>query len=272
MLQIRKTVEHQGMTVRSLVLRHGDAVSGHGRLVHTPAGDWFDPPLPVDAIGYAGGPPAPQPSVFAIPVEGADFEQVRARYERDGCIEGYATIGGYWLDDRIQITHQDIAIAERDGWPPQWSEPPCPAPPGGWPNVDSYSHNLAFDIGGLQDSGAAVSVVTFRPSEEQAVLVVAATDIGVVETHLRPQLGDALCVVSSRWTKQQLDEAQRHLTRMSDPWQLYAWGPRVDEQAQSTMHAALVRVTDEIADWVEMQPEGLVTPTPCLAPRRRDTA
>ena len=262
-------MDHWLMTVRSLVLGRSDDVYGNGRLVHTPEGDWFDPPLPVPAIAHADGPPAPQPSRLAISVEGADFNALRARYERDGCIEGFAAIQGVWLDDKIQITEQNAEIQRSDAWQPRWTEPSCPAPPGGWPNVDSYSRNLSFDLGGLEETGAAVSVVTFRPTETQAVLVVAATDITAVENRLRPQLGVALCVVPSRWTKHQLDEAQQHLTHMSQRWQIYEWGPRTDERAQSTIHAKLVRLTDEIARWVETQPEGLVTLTPWLTPGRR---
>jgi hypothetical protein len=58
--------------------------------------------------------------------------------------------------------------------------------------------NLDFDLGDLEDTGAAVTTVIFRPSADQAVLVVAATDIATVEARLRPQLPDRLCVLPSR--------------------------------------------------------------------------
>jgi hypothetical protein len=49
----------------------------------------------------------------------------------------------------------------------------------------------------LRETGAAVAVTVFRPSEDQAVLVVAAADPEAVEAQLRPQLGQLLCVVPS---------------------------------------------------------------------------
>jgi hypothetical protein len=131
-----------------------------------------------------------------------------------------------------------------------------------------FVDNLDFDMGDLQTTGAAVTTVLFRPSDDQAVLVVAASDIAAVEARLRPQLHERLCVVPSRWTQQQLDDAERHFASMAEPWRLYGWGPRCDERAQATMTAELVTVTDEIARWVATQPDGLVSMEPCLRPTR----
>ncbi len=65
---------------------------------------------------------------------------------------------------------------------------------------------LGYDMGALQTTGAAVAVSIFRPGParpgpNRAVLVVAAGDVAAVEARLRPQLGESLCVVPSRWTK-----------------------------------------------------------------------
>lgn len=257
------------MDAHSLVLIAGEEIRAAGRLVRTGEGDWFDPPLPVRAIGYRpGGAPAPRPSTFAIRIEGADFDHVTTRYERDGCVEGFATVYGVWLEDRIRIDRQ--TTEHRARWVPAWTDPPCPPPSGGWPHGmnGQYVDNLEFDLGDLEETGAAVTVVIFRPSDDQAVLVVAASDIAAVETRLRPQLADRLCVIPSRWTRYQLDAAQRHLRSMAQHWQLYTWGPHCDEQAQATMTASLVRVTDEIARWIGTQPDGLVAVEPCLMPTR----
>lgn len=257
------------MDVRSLVFRTGDQIFGWGRLVRTAEGDWFDPPLAVAAIYYRNGPPAPRPSSFGTPAEGADFDAVERRYERDGAVEGYATIYGTWLGDRIRIERQANEPAERRS-SPSWSDPPCPPPPGGWPRgMNGRDFNdLDFDLGDLESTGAAVTVVIFRPGLDQAVLVVAASDVAAVETRLRPQLGERLCVVPSRWTRAQLDEARRHLMAMQERWRIYMHGPQCDEFAQPTMAVTLVRVTDEIAAWVERQPAGLVSLDPCLKPVR----
>jgi hypothetical protein len=254
------------MNARSLVFGVGDQISGWGRLARAPNGDWFDPPLAVAAVGYGSeGRPAPRPSSYAIQVEGADFDAVESRYERAGAIDGFAKIYGVWLADRISIQRQSTERVESAF--PRWSDPPCEPPAGGWPH-GRRNDNMDVDLGDLETTGAAVTTVIFRPSDDQTVLVVAATDIAAVEARLRGQLPDRLCVVASRWTRAQLDQAQEHLRAMLDQWGIYQSGPRCDEQAQATMTAALVRVTDEIADWIDTQPDGLVALEPCLAPRR----
>ena len=85
--------------------------------------------------------------------------------------------------------------------------PPCPPPDGGWPRPawGPGARNLSFDLGDLRETGAAVAVTIFRPSEDQAVLVVAADDTAAVAARLRPQLGKLLCVVPSRWSRAELD-------------------------------------------------------------------
>lgn len=251
------------------VLSAGEEVHATGRLVRTAEGDWFDPPLPVIAVGYGpGGAPAPRQSKFAIQVEGARFDRVTDRYERDGCIEGTATVHGIWLEDRIRLHHQTSEGPVQRQL--AWSDPPCPPPVGGWPHGPNGPHlaNLDFDLGDLTETGAAVSVVLFRPGSDQVVLVVAASDIAAVEARLRPQLLDRLCVTPSRWTREQLDTAQRHVTSMAERWQVYEWGRHYDSQAQATMTAAVVRVTDEIGRWTASQPEGLVAVEPWLMPTR----
>ena len=83
---------------------------------------------------------------------------------------------------------------------------------------------LKYDLGDLRDTGAAVAVTLFRPSEDRAVLVVAASDQAAVEARLRPQLGVLLCVVPSRWTKAQLDEIRDYLWERREQWQLSRMG------------------------------------------------
>jgi len=240
-----------------------------GRLVRTREGDWFDPPVPTRAVGYGpDGPPPPHQTSYAIPVDAADFDAVEHRYERDGAIEGYAKIYGRWLGNRISVDRQTNETPGRRF--SRWSDPPCEPPSGGWPHGmnGAYPENLEFDLGDLETTGAAVTAVIFRPSDDQAVLVVAATDIPAVEALLRPQLPDRLCIVPSRWSRAQLDAVQEHLRVMWDRWGIHKSGPLCDEQAQATMTATLVRVTDEIADWAAAQPDGLIALEPCLSPVR----
>jgi hypothetical protein len=81
---------------------------------------------------------------------------------------------------------------------------------------------LVFDLdyGDLESSGAMVTRVIFRPSADQEVLVVAATDVDAVTQQLSPQLPNQLCVVPSRFTSAQLDEVRDVLlpTGQSGAW------------------------------------------------------
>ena len=266
--QCRRAEAHDaGMDARSLVFDIGDRVTGWGRLVRTPAGAWFNPPLAITTVGYANGRPPPLPSHLAVPIEGADFDAVTDRYERDGHVEGWATVTGEWLDPGIRVEEQSKrAEPHRDV--SSWTVPPCPSPPSGWPRGQMHE-NLDFDPGDLETTGAALTFVLFRPSDDQTVLVVAAGDPATVEARLRPQLGDRLCVVPSRWTKAQLDQAFDYLRARFTQWGIYQAGPRVDEGGQPSIRATLVRVTPEIAQWANDHPPGLLSLEPWLAPSHR---
>lgn len=227
----------------------------------------LDPPLAVPAVGYANGRPVRDPSHHAVPVDRADFQAVTRRYERDGRVEGWATVTGEWLDPAIRIDEQSTQPAPRRDVP-SWTVPPCPPPLSGWPHGQVHE-NVQFDVGDLEATGAAVTLVLFRPSDDRTVLVVAASDRAAVEAQLRPQLGERLCVVPSRWTKTQLDDAFDYIRARLPQWGIYTAGPRVDEHAQASIHAGLVRVTPEIARWANDRPRGLVALEPWLRPAAR---
>lgn len=253
------------MDTRSLLFDVGDEICGWGRLVRTADGDCFDPPIPV-ALSRAKPELRPRPSRHRIRVEGANFDDVELRSQRGGVIEGYATVYGQWRGDRITVRRQ--TLQRPDPYRRRWSDPPCPPPPGGWPHgMNGHQvDNLDFDIGDLQERGAAVTVTVFRPSSDQAVLVVAASDIAAVEHQLRPQLRDRLCVVSSRWTQNQLVRARDHLEKRRELWGIFMIGGDHDEEGQASVTAALIRVTQEITDWVAGEPDGLVELRPWLVP------
>lgn len=254
------------MDALSLFFDTGDRVTGWGRLVSTPDGAWFDPPLPTRMIFYSGGRPAPRPSRLAVPIIGADIDAVAGRYERDGHIDGSAEVTGEWLGPGIRVEEQRVH-AEPYSEGPRWTVPPCPPPPSGWPR-GQRDENLEFDLGDLETTGAAVTFALFRPSPDQTVLVVAARDPAAVEAHLRRQMGDRLCVVPSRWTKAQLDDTLNYLHARLKQWGIYEIGQGVDEHAQAFIGAKLVRVTSEIAHWADQRPHGLVTLDPWLTPIR----
>lgn len=126
-----------------------------------------------------------------------------------------------------------------------------------------------YDLGDLQETGAAVIVTTFRPSEDQAVLVVAAADPEAVEAHLRPQLGPLLCVIPSRWTRAELEAVRAHLHAHHEEWNLYKWGGYTStEHGQAKITASLTRILPEVAAWADSLLTGILDLEPWLTPAR----
>lgn len=255
-----------GMDWDALVLRAGHRVRAWGRLVRDEQGDWFDPPHG-EPLVLIDPRPVSRPFSGAVPVTGADFGAVTRRYERDGGVEGWATVTGTWTGGLIRIERQSRRR------PPQAPAarrqvPPCPPPPDGWPTGMNgrYQDRLDFDVGDLQETGAAVTIATFRPGPHQAVLVVAAADARVVEGWLRPQLGPRLCVVPSRWTKREIDAVRNHLYDRFAAWNIYRLVVETLDDAQARVTAELTRVLPEIAAWAASLPPGILGLDPWLRP------
>lgn len=257
------------MDVEALVVRDGDRVAASGRLVRNPDGDWFEPALPRTLIAGIERQVAP-PWRGAVRIAGANFDALSNRFERDAAVEGYASVTGIWSSDQFRAMGQTTSESTPHRYP-RWDTPPCLPPAGGWPHLDwgrgtwgRGVHNLDYDLGDLEDTGAAVAVTTFRPGEDQAVLVVAAADLDAVEAQLRPQLGELLCVVTSRWTKAELDAVRAHLHAHWEDWNLYQLGPSNGEDGQTCMTAQLTRVLPDIADWAASLPGGILALEPWL--------
>ena len=247
------------MDVDGLVVHDGDLAAASGRLVRNQAGDWFDSELPVAEPG--GRPRRVRPvSPFAIRIAGADFDDLAGHFEDDGVVEGFARVTGIWSGDQLQVQRQGVpkGMAIR---PPLWIIPPCPAPAGGWPR---HGGRLRVNLDDLLDTGAAVAVTVFRPGPDQEVLVVAATDLDTVEARLRPEFGQRLCVVASRWTTEELDAVCAHLHARQRAWNLFQLGQSTGEDGQACIAAKLTRVMPEIAVWVASLPAGIVSLDPWL--------
>lgn len=255
------------MDVDPLVLREGDRVRASGRLVRTSQGDWFEPPM------WVAGPGGVERRVRpawrgAVPVVGADFDAVTNRFERDGAVEGWATVSGTWSGERIDVEQQTTPLP-RSAPRLRWVIPPCPPPPQGWPDVIPRGDILLdYDLGDLLDTGAAVAVTLFRPGPNQTVLVVAAGDVAAAEACLRPQLGGSLCIVPSRWTKAQLDALRDYLRDHQEQWSIYGSGPQNTDDGQAHMAARLVRVLPAIAAWATSLPQDILLLEPWLIPLR----
>jgi hypothetical protein len=223
------------MDVDGLVVREGDRVTATGRLVRDDPGDWFEPALP---IAVAGGLERRVRPVWrgAVRVAGADFDAVAGRFEKDGLVEGWATVTGTWSGEQLRVERQDVPV-QASAAHARWVTPPCPPPPDGWPATERRGDiELSYDLGDLADTGAATAITLFHPGKNQAVLVVAAADLAAVEARLRPQLGTSLCVVPGRWTQDQLDDVRDHLYQRSQQWNLLQFGPQHGEDGRRLPH------------------------------------
>ena len=257
------------MDFASLVLREGDRVTASGRLVCNETGDWFEPPMPV---ALPGGVPRSVrgPWRGSVWIVGGNFDELSDRFERDGAVEGFAALTGVWSASQLRVERQaPPRRRHREG--PRWQTPPCPAPEGGWPHL-TWGHgdkNLDYELGDLEQLGAAVAQTLFRPSEDQAVLVVAAADVEAVEAQLRRQLGPLLCVVPSRWTRAELEAVRAYLHAHHEEWNLYEWGygPTTDD-GQAQLTARLTRMLPEVAAWAATFPSGILDLEPWLTRMR----
>src|SRR5215475_16219771 len=88
-----------------LVLRDGDEVTAWGLLVRNEQGDWFEPPLAVPGIHIGDRSVRPAWS-GAVRVAGADFDTLHERIQRDGAVQGWATVTGIWSGDHLQVQRQ----------------------------------------------------------------------------------------------------------------------------------------------------------------------
>jgi hypothetical protein len=266
------------MDFASLIIREGDRVTASGRLVRNETGDWFEPPVSVTA-NFRLVRSVRRAWPGCVRIVGADFgADLTDRFERDGAVEGSATLTGTWAADRLQVERQGLYVPQHRQIPNR-TVPPCPPPEGGWPHQTrgcgikdvqtgeppaAQYVGLDYDPGDLRETGAAVAMTTFRPSEDQAVLVVAAADPEAVEAHLRPQLGQLLCVIPSKWTKAELEAVGAHLLAHHDDWNLYAWGDMSGEDGQAMITARLTRLLPEIATWADSLPAGILGLEPWL--------
>lgn len=262
---VRGEAERVGHT--SLVVGEDDRVTATGRLVRTETGDWFEPSMPVR---LPGGVPrtVSGPWQGAVRIAGANFDDLSARFEHHGAVEGYATLTGIWSADQLLVDHQAPPPRDRRRHEGSlWQTPPCPAPEGGWPHLAwrGGDKNLEYEIGDLRHTGAAVAQRIFRPGADQAVLVVAAVDLDAVEAQLRPQLGPLLCVVPSKWTQAELEAVRAHLHVHHEQWHLYEWGyGQTTSDGQAQVSARLTRVLPEVAAWAATLPPGILDLEPWL--------
>ena len=246
------------MAARDLVFAVGDRVRTWGRFVAGPDGDWLDLARGHDLLIKPPG----WKSERSIRLIGADAAAVPTDWAPNQ-VPGCISVVGIWRDDSIEVQEQSPQIP---AWQPSAArtDPPCPPPLGGWCHAA-----LPFDLdyGDQESSGTIVTRVIFRPSPDQEVLVIAATDVDAVTRQLAPQLPEQLCVVPSRFTNAQLDDVRDVLLAHWRHWRLETIGAgSQDPQAQPFAEAEPFRVTADMAEWADTLPPELVRLHPAIRP------
>ncbi|GAA1579387.1 MULTISPECIES: hypothetical protein [Kribbella] len=248
------------MAARDLAFGEGDRVRTWGRYVARPDGEWLDLARVHDLLIKPPGWKSDR-SIRLIGVDAAAVPTDWTAHQAPGSI----SVVGRWGDESIEVDGQS---PETPRWRPRTdrSIPPCPPPPDGW-RRDAEIWELGPDADDLEASGTIVHKAIFRPSENQEVLVVAATDVDAVTRQLSRHLPDQLCVVQSRFTRAQLDGVRDVLLARWQEWRLETIGTgHSDAQGQPFATAEPFRVPAAMAEWADTLPEGLLQVSPTIVP------
>jgi len=252
--------------VSQLTVAPGARVWAFGRVVLAAGAVWFEPPLPFHPIGcLPGREPAPRPSGLGMAVRGVDLAALVNPREKDGALEGWATIIGVWQDDELTVTGQSTLQPPPRHRQPSCTVPPCPPPAGGWPSGDTPD-GFGAELAALTASGVAIQVTMFSPPGRGQVLVISASDSELAESKLRLVCGQRLCVVPSRYTQAQVDAVRADIHSHFQDWQVYSSGLTSGEDGQIVVTLSLVRLTPAIAAWAEQVPDRLLGLSPWLVP------
>lgn len=247
-----------------LVMREGVVARASGRVLVTDGTAWFEPPL-AQALPAIFPPPPPSKSRYAVRVHGVDLGRLdRAKQHDGGILEGWTTLTGVWRQRELHVHAQ--TPHEPKTWTDRWTIPPCPPPATGWPTAPIHGPMAAANLPvrpPQPDEQAELTITqltVFRPHPAQPVLVVAAEDPERAEQALRPRIGAALCVVRSRYSRNQVEETQRLLRNemSSHRWLITSTGRSAGHDGQPTVTATFVWIEPEVAQWATTVPDGLL--------------
>lgn len=249
-----------GVSTRDLVVRQGCRVSVSGRHVVCEDREWLDIARVNDLVIH----PAGWRSSRSVKLIGLDRAGVlRDSGSDDRIIPGNVRVTGIWQDQTIRVDGQGtVSYPARNHGD---FVPPCAAPGGGWDAVVISKH--VPELQSLRASGAIVRDHWLRTPGGAVVLIVAASDVDLVERILRPRLPRRLCVVASRYSADQVREVEATFAACHRDWQFEVWGAEgLDHDGQPYAFAELMRVTDDLAEWADTLPDGLLQLRPSMTP------
>lgn len=273
----------------SQVVRDGTRVTGTGSVVAVPGrAVRFCAPVPRADVGYAPGQePAPEYCELGVDAEGVDLTALTNRREKDGAVEGQATLTGTYRDGTLVVEQQGQAPPTRPG-DGKRAAPPCEAPEGGWPrdlalphgpghepegDANMHAEQPAMDRYRAKHPDDIVTIALLRPFPDSVIMGVSAVDqtaAARAEQALRPTYGKRLCVVVSRFSRAQVAAAQEELQIGSDEARrlgvMGGAGEGVSDDLQVEVGYDVVMVTEELQRRAEKHPPGLLVLRPWLAP------
>ena len=274
---------------RPQVVRDGTQVTATGQVVAVPGrAVRFCAPVGGGDIGYAPGQePAPRYCELGIDAEGVDLAALADRREKDGAVEGYATLTGTFRDGTLVVERQEQPAPPRP-FAEEHEPPPCDAPDGGWPRDPALLHGPGYEPEGdanmmaeqpamdryrAEHPGDVVTIALLRPFPDSVLMGVSATDEAAAaraEEALRPTYGKRLCVVVSRFTRPEVTAAQAEIEVGSEEGRrlgvMGGSGEGVSDDLQVEVGYDVVMVTEELVRRAEKHPPGLLVLRPWLVP------
>lgn len=249
------------------MLRDGDAVETAGRVVAVAGEVRFEPRLPRHLPYYPpGAAPAPTISGLGVFARGVDLSSLQDRFDKDGALEGFATLHGWWDAGVVQVTEQGPPQWAVDRYQ-QWGDPPCPAPTGGWPH-GAENENLELPDELVNDP-AVVTLLMVRPSATQVVLTVVSSDPEGTWATWSPVFPGRLCVVEARWPSAKVEMLVNQAQSRMAQFQAYQAGPGTGAGCQPVVILHVVRVLPALAAWAADVPDDLLEVHAWLHPRRQ---
>ena len=199
-------------------------------------------------------------------MHGVDLSRLQDRFDKNGALEGFATLRGQWHAGVLQVAEQG---------PPQWPasttqdwvEPPCPVPAGGWPH-GGESENLELPVALINDP-ATVHLLLVRPSATQVVLTVVSSDPQATFATWSRVFPNRLCVVEARWPRGQVERLTRQAQSRMAEFQAYQAGSGTGVGYQPVITLDVVLVVVPLVTWAARVPDGLLQVNAWLHPRRQ---
>jgi hypothetical protein len=238
-----------------LLVPEGATARASGRVLVSNAETWFERPGPTHLM-LVHPRPTPAPSRNAIRAHGVDLAALDHRDEYNGVLTGWATLTGTWSGHELHVLHQGPRV-ERSNPRDRWRTPPCAPPPQGWPEVDGIGNLTEHPP--PHDRWPALTITTatlFRVDAEHGVYVVAAED----PDRAARAVGDRMCVVPSRYTRHQLDQARSRLHEEMEPggWPLTSHGETSAADGQPQLTVGLLWVVPDMVEWAATLPDGML--------------